>query len=50
MPEEIPSLDIQVQPVMNSWSSIPAGVGLLIEEDPDYFLLIDDSGHKLLIA
>lgn len=51
MPErqEIPSLDGEISPEMNSWSTPPAGILLLIEESPDHYLLIDDSGHRLLI-
>ena len=51
MPElqEIPSLDVELSPEMNSWSTPPVGYLLLIEESPDYYLLIDDSGHRLLI-
>lgn len=49
--QEIPSLDTDIEPEMNSWSTPPAGVFLLIEDgvSTDYFLLIDDSGNRLLI-
>lgn len=47
----IPSLDTAIKPEMNSWSSLPAGILLLIEEGPpDYYLLIDDDGNRLLIG
>lgn len=50
MPElqEIPSLDTGVSPEMNSWTSPPQGYLLLIES-PDYGILIDDAGNRLLI-
>lgn len=55
--QEIPSLDILLRPQVegaldNSWSSPPLGFLLLIEEAPptDFFLSIDDSGNRLLIA
>lgn len=52
MAEEIPSLDTAIEPEMNSWSTPPIGILLLIEEAPptDYYLLIDDAGNRLLIA
>lgn len=47
----IPSLDTAIKPDMNSWSSPPLGILLLIEEGPpDYYLLIDDNGNRLLIG
>lgn len=46
--QEIPSLDTEISPEMNSWNSLPSGFRLLIEEGPDYFLLVDDT-HRLLI-
>lgn len=49
--QEIPSLDVEIKPQMNSWSTPPAGILLVIEEGPpDYYLLIDDEGNRLLIA
>jgi hypothetical protein len=36
------SQDTAIKPVMDSWSSPPAGVFFLIQEAPDYSLLIDD--------
>ena len=50
--QEIPTLDTAIKPVMNSWSTPPAGILLLIEEGPpdDFYLLIDDEGNRLLIA
>jgi hypothetical protein len=49
--QEIPSLDTEIKPQMNSWSTPPAGILLLIEEGPpDFYLSIDDSGNRLLIA
>jgi hypothetical protein len=36
------SQDTAIKPVMDSWSSPPAGFVLLIQEAPDYSLLIDD--------
>jgi hypothetical protein len=36
------SQDTAIKPVMNSWSSPPVGFVLLIQETPDYSLLIDD--------
>jgi len=49
--QEIPTLDIAIEPTMNSWSTPPAGIRLLIEEGPpDFYLLIDDDGHRLLIT
>lgn len=47
--KEIFSIDDEEQPEMNSWSTPPAGIELLIQESPDYCLLIDDRGNKLLI-
>lgn len=47
----IPSLDTAIKPEMNSWSTPPLGILLLIEEGPpDYYLLIDDAGNRLLVA
>jgi hypothetical protein len=50
--QEIPTLDIEIKPSMNSWSTPPAGILLLIEEGPpdDFYLSIDDAGNRLLIA
>jgi hypothetical protein len=49
--QEIPSLDVEIKPQMNSWSTPPAGILLVIEEGPpDFYLLIDDNGNRLLIA
>lgn len=48
--QEIPSLDIELSPDMNSWIGSPEGFKLLIEESPDHYLLIDDEGNRLLIA
>jgi hypothetical protein len=36
------SQDTAIKPVMDSWSSPPAGLLFLIQEAPDYSLLIDD--------
>jgi hypothetical protein len=47
--KEIPKLDIEIEPLMNSFSKPPDGFELLIEESPDHSLLIDDTGNKLLI-
>lgn len=49
--QEIPSLDTAIKPQMNSWSTPPDGILLLIEEGPpdDFYLLIDDTGNRLLI-
>jgi hypothetical protein len=46
--KEIYDIDTQVEPAMNSWSTAPAGIELLIQEAPDFSLLIDDT-NKLLI-
>jgi len=46
--QTIPTLDTDLAPEMNSWSSLPDGFALLIRESPDYYLLIDDD-HRLLI-
>lgn len=54
--QEIPTLDTAIKPDMNSWSSPPLGLLLLIEEGPvpgpsdDFYLLIDDAGNRLLVA
>jgi hypothetical protein len=50
--QEISTLDIAIKPAMNSWSTPPAGLLLLIEEGPpdDFYLAIDDAGHRLLIG
>ena len=47
--QEIPTIDIDLSPEMDSWSSVPLGFELLIQEPSPYILLIDDSGNKLLI-
>jgi hypothetical protein len=48
--KEIPALDTAVEPSQNSWTSLPAGFLLVIEEGtPDYYLLIDDEDHRLLV-
>jgi hypothetical protein len=46
--QTIPTIDIDLSPEMDSWSSLPDGYELLIQDTP-YSLLIDDSGNKLLI-
>lgn len=50
--QEIPTLDTAIKPQMNSWTSPPLGILLLIEEGPpdDFYLAIDDAGNRLLIA
>lgn len=50
--QEIPTLDTAIKPQMNSWSTPPLGILLLIEEGPpdDFYLAIDDDGNRLLIA
>lgn len=47
--QTIPTVDTDISPEMNSWSSPPAGYELLIQDPTPYSLLIDDSGNKLLI-
>jgi len=49
--QAIPTLDTAIKPSMNSWSTPPAGILLLIEEGPpdDFYLSIDDAGNRLLI-
>jgi hypothetical protein len=59
--QEIPTLDTAIKPSMNSWSTPPAGVLLLIQEGvppignlivgppDDFYLSIDDAGNRLLI-
>jgi len=47
--QQIPTLDVDLSPDMDSWSSIPAGYELLIQDPTPYSLFIDDSGNKLLI-
>ena len=47
--KEVFSRDTDLQTDYNSWSSPPAGFFLLIEESPEYVLLIEDDGDKLLI-
>jgi hypothetical protein len=43
-------MDVDISNDMSSWISPPAGFLLLIEEgSPDYYLLIDDNGNRLLI-
>jgi hypothetical protein len=46
--KEIYDIDTAIKPAMNSWSTPPDGFELLIEESPEYSLLIDDT-NKLLI-
>ena len=46
---EIPALDIAIKTEQNSWSTPPTGIPLLIEESPDFYLLIDDEDNQLLI-
>jgi hypothetical protein len=46
--KEIYDIDTTIKPAMNSWSTPPDGFELLIEESPEYSLLIDDT-NKLLI-
>jgi hypothetical protein len=50
--KEIYDIDTAIKPSMNSWSTPPAGILLLIEEGPpdDFYLSIDDAGNRLLIA
>jgi hypothetical protein len=47
--KEIIQTDESISPEMNSWTSLPEGFELLIQTGPDYSLLIDDEGHRLLI-
>ena len=47
--QEIPTIDIDLSPEMDSWSSVPVGYELLIQDPTPYSLLIDDSGNKLII-
>jgi hypothetical protein len=47
--KEIIDIDTRIKPEMNSWTSLPDGFELLIQESPDHSLLIDDSGNVLLI-
>jgi hypothetical protein len=42
------SQDTAIKPVMDSWSSPTAGLLFLIQEAPDYSLLIDDQ-YLLLV-
>jgi hypothetical protein len=46
--KEIYDLDTDISPDMNSWSSLPDGFELLIQEAPDFSLLIDKT-NKLII-
>jgi hypothetical protein len=46
--KEIYDIDTAIKPTMNSWSTPPEGFELLIQESPDYSLLIDNT-NKLLI-
>jgi len=46
---EIPALDVALKVDQNSWSTPPAGIPLLIEESPDFYLLIDDEDNRVLI-
>jgi hypothetical protein len=46
--KQIYDIDTVIEPAMNSWSTPPAGIELLIQEAPDYSLLIDNT-NKLLI-
>ena len=47
--KEIIQIDDSISPEMNSWTSLPDGFELLIQTGPDFSLLIDDEGHRLLI-
>jgi hypothetical protein len=47
--KEIYTRDTDLGNDQNSWSAIPTGFLLLIDDSPDYYLLIDDNGNKLLI-
>lgn len=47
--KELFSRDTDLETDYNSWSSLPAGFFLLIEESPEYYLLIEDDGDRLLI-
>jgi hypothetical protein len=48
--QTIPTIDIELSPEMDSWSSPPLGLELLIQDPTPYSLLIDDVGNKLLIG
>jgi hypothetical protein len=47
--KEIESGDTAVNPEMNSWSSLPEGFTLLVEDSPDEFTLLIDDVNSLLI-
>lgn len=47
--KEIYSRDTDLSNEQDSWGSLPAGFLLLIEDSPEYYILIDDNGNKLLI-
>lgn len=47
--KELFSLDDSLTTVQDSWSSLPAGLTLLIEDSPtEYTLLIDDTFSLLI--
>ena len=47
--KELFRLDDDLAPDQNSWSSVPAGFTLLIEDSPtEYTLLIDDTFSLLI--
>ncbi len=46
--KQIYDIDTVIEPTMNSWTSPPAGFELLIQEAPDFSLLIDDTNRLLI--
>jgi len=48
-PKILRTLDNKIQAEQNSWSDIPDGYRIQIQESPDHELLVDDFGNFLLI-
>jgi hypothetical protein len=48
-PKILRKLDVEIEADQNSWTSLPDGYVLQIQNDPDHELLLDDEGNRLLV-
>jgi hypothetical protein len=48
-PKILITLDTDIEADQNSWSDLPDGYSLQIQNSPDHELLLDDDGNQLLI-
>jgi hypothetical protein len=48
-PKILRTLDNDIEADQNSWSSLPDGYALQIQDSPDHELLLDDEGNQLIV-